>query len=153
MSEIGKRIAAIVDEGLTPHLKARGFHQRGVNFFRTDGNALQVVTVQSSQHNYGDSGKFRVNFGVHFPEVAKVMLGSDNMPKVPSEPYCLLRAIGSFPDRWWIVNPAQLLEPLCRIWAFIGLMLSGRGWRQTSTCHMHPKTSKAITLLRRQQHA
>jgi hypothetical protein len=112
MSEIGKRIAAIVHAGLAPHLKAQLFRKRGVNFFRTDGDALQVVTVQSSQHNYGDSGKFRVNFGVHFPEVAKVLHGSDRMPKVPSEPYCLLRAIGSFPDRWWTVNPTTIAGTL-----------------------------------------
>lgn len=99
MSEIGKRIAAIVDAGLAPHLRAQGFRKRGVNFYRTDGAAIQVVTVQSSQANYGDSGKFRVNFGVHFPEVAKVLHGSDSMPKLRSEPYCLLRAIGTFPER------------------------------------------------------
>ena len=109
MSEIGKRIAAIVDAGLAPHLKAHGFRKGGVNFYRTEGDAIQVMTVQSSQHNYGDSGKFRVNFGVHFPEVAKVLHGSDKMPKVPSERYCLLRAIGSFPDRWWIVNSLTIV--------------------------------------------
>jgi hypothetical protein len=105
MSEIGKKIRAIVEAGLAPRLKERGFRRRGINFHRTDGDAIQVVTVQSSQHNYGDSGKFRVNFGVHFPEVAKVLQGSDGMPRVPSESYCLLRAIWSFPDRWWAVDP------------------------------------------------
>jgi len=108
MTEIGKRIAAIVDAGLAPHLKARGFRRRGVNFDRTDSAAIQVVTVQSSQTNYADSGKFRVNFGVHFPEVAKVLHGSDKMPKLPSEPYCLLRAIGTLPDRWWMVGPVTI---------------------------------------------
>ncbi len=106
MSEIGKQIGAIVDAALAPRLKEQGFRRRGINFHRTDGDAIQVVTVQSSQHNYGDSGRVRVNFGVHFPEVARVLLGSDGMPKVPSECYCLLRAIWSFPDRWWAVDSA-----------------------------------------------
>ncbi|HSY92397.1 MAG TPA: DUF4304 domain-containing protein [Candidatus Binatus sp.] len=108
MSEIGKKIRAIVDAGLAPRLKEQGFHRRGINFHRTDGDAIQVVTVQSSQHNFGDSGRFRVNFGVHFPEVARVLQGSDGMPKVPSEQFCLLRALWSFPDRWWAVDSATI---------------------------------------------
>lgn len=112
MSEIGKRIATIVDQGLTLHLKRQRFRRHGINFYRKDGDAIQVVTVQSSQHNYGDSGKFRVNFGVHFPEVAKVLHGSDRMPKGPSESYCLLRAIWSFPDRWWKVDASTITANL-----------------------------------------
>ena len=105
MSEIGKRIASIVDLGLDPYLKEQGFRRRGVNFFRADGDAIQVVTVQSSQWNYGDTGRFRLNFGVHFPAVAEV-LGGNKMPQVPKEHYCLLRAIFGFPDLWWKVEPA-----------------------------------------------
>jgi hypothetical protein len=105
MSEIAKRITAVVDEGLSSLLKKEGFRKRGINYYRTDGDAMQVVTVQSSQGNFGDSGRFRVNFGVHFPAVAKVLDGSDPMPEVPKEPYCILRATWSFPDRWWTVDP------------------------------------------------
>jgi len=100
MSEIAKRITAVVDEGLSSLLKKEGFRKRGINYYRTDGDAMQVVTVQSSQGNFGDSGRFRVNFGVHFPAVAKVLDGSDPMPEFPREPYCILRATWSFPDRW-----------------------------------------------------
>lgn len=112
MSDIGKEIAGIVDASLTPLLKERGFRRRRNNFYRSDGNGLQVVTVQSSQWNYGNSGKFRVNFGVHFPEVAKVLQGSDPMPTSPTETYCLLRAIWSFPDRWWTVDSATITANL-----------------------------------------
>jgi hypothetical protein len=121
MSEIGKRIAAIVDAGLTPRLKEQGFRRHGINFYRSEGDGMQVVTVQSSQRNYGSCGRFRVNFGVHFPEVAKVLHGSDKMPKVPSECYCLLRAIWSFPDRWWTVDSttvaANLVTNLSAYWS------------------------------------
>jgi len=106
MSEIGKKIASVVDSNLGPLLKEYGFRRRGRNFHRVDGKALLVVTIQSSQWNYGGSGKFRVNFGVHFPEVAKVLLGSDKMPKAPVETYCVLRGMWSFPDRWWQVDAA-----------------------------------------------
>lgn len=112
MSEIGKRILAIVNAGLTPCLKGQGFRKHGVNYYRIEGNGAQVLTVQSSQWNRGDSGRFRVNFGVHFPEVAKILHGSDRMPKIPSEAYCLLRAIWSIPDRWWTVEPATIAANL-----------------------------------------
>jgi hypothetical protein len=105
MSEIAKRITAVVDEGLSSLLKKEGFRKRGTSDYRTDGNAMQVVTVQSSQGNFGDSGRLRVNFGVHFPAVAKVLDGSDPMPKFPKEPYCILRAVWSLPDRWWTLDP------------------------------------------------
>jgi hypothetical protein len=105
MSEIAKRITAVVDEGLSSLLKKESFRKRGVNYYRLDGDAMQVVTVQSSQSNFGDSGRFRVNFGVHFPAVAKVLDGSDTMPEFPREMYCTLRAAWSLPDRWWTVDP------------------------------------------------
>jgi hypothetical protein len=103
MSEIAKRIAAVVDQGLSSLLKKEGFRKRGINYYRTDGDAVQVVTVQSSQWDHGDSGRFRVNFGVHFPAVAKV-LDVAPMPESPREPYCVLRAAWSLPDRWWTVD-------------------------------------------------
>jgi hypothetical protein len=105
MSEIAKKITAVVDEGLSSLLKKEGFRKRSISYYRTDGDVIQVVTVQSSQWHFGDSGRFRVNFGVHFPAVAKVLDGSDPMPEFPREPYCLLRAAWSFPDRWWTVDP------------------------------------------------
>lgn len=105
MSEIAKTIAAVVDRGLSPLLKQRGFRKRGAHYYRSEGDSIQVVTVQSSQWNQSDAGKFRLNFGVHFPAVAVALLGEDNMPEVPKEHYCLLRAIWGSPDRWWDVEP------------------------------------------------
>lgn|SRR5579859_7619829 len=98
MSEIGKKISAVVDLGLAPRLKEQGFRRNGINYHRYDGDGIQVVTIQSSQRNYGESGKFRVNFGVHFPDVARVLHGSDTMPKSPTESNCTLRALGAFPE-------------------------------------------------------
>jgi hypothetical protein len=86
-------------------LKKEGFRKRGTRYYRTDGDSIQVVTLPSSQWNFGGSGRFRVNFGVHFPAVAKVLDGADPMPEFPREPYCILRAAWSFPDRWWEVDP------------------------------------------------
>ena len=104
MSETAKRITAVVDQGLSSLLKKEGFRKRGINYYRTDGDAIQVVTVQSSQWNHGDSGRFRVTFGVHFPAVAKVLDGADPMPDFPREPYCVLRAAWSCPEHWWTVD-------------------------------------------------
>ena len=112
MSEIGKRITAITNEGLSPRLKDYGFRKRGVNYCRTDGDSIQVVTVQSSQWNNADSGRFRVNFGVHYPNVARLLYESDRMPKFPTESYCILRAIWSVPDRWWTVDSTTITADL-----------------------------------------
>ena len=120
MSEIGKKISEVVDFGLAPRLREQGFRRNGINYHRYDGDGIQVVTIQSSQRNYGASGKFRVNFGVHFPEVAKVLHGSDTTPEALNESNCILRAIGAFPDRWWKLAPstntASLSSSLSKYW-------------------------------------
>ena len=105
MSEIAKRITTVVDQGLSSLLKKEGFQKRDISYYRTDGDATQVVSIQSSQGNFANSGRFRVNFGFHFPAVAKVLDGSNPMPEFPREPYCILRAAWSVPDRWWTVDP------------------------------------------------
>lgn len=106
MSEISARILEVVKAGLVPHLKKQGFRGSRVNYYRKDRDCIQVVTIQSSQLNHGDCGKFRINFGVHFSGVAKLLHGSDTMPKIPSETFCVFRPIFLFPDRWWNVDPA-----------------------------------------------
>jgi hypothetical protein len=100
-----KRIASVVELGLSPPLQVEGFHKRGLHFHRSDDSVLQVVTVQSSQWNVAGSGRFRINLGIHFPAVALVLHGVDPMPKIPKEQYCILRGAFSVPDLWWTVDP------------------------------------------------
>ena len=104
MSEISKKIATVVELGFSPLLKSAGFRKNGCHFHKSENNVIQVVTIQSNRWNTAESGRFRVNFGIHFSEVAKTLRGTDRMPKIPKEHYCILRALFSVPDLWWTVD-------------------------------------------------
>ena len=110
MNETAGRIRAIVNLSLSPQLKELGFQNNGTQFYKFDGDSIQVVAVQSSRWNLSPTGRFRVNFGIHFPAVAEVLLGTDPMPKIPKEEYCILRGIFSVPDLWWAVDPSTDIE-------------------------------------------
>jgi len=106
VNDTSKRIASVVELSLSPFFKAERFQKRGPHFYKFGDNFIQVVTVQSSLGNTAASGRFRVNFGIHFPAVAEVLLAADPMPQIPKEHYCILRAIllgVHLP--WWTVTP------------------------------------------------
>lgn len=104
MSEISETIAAVIDLGFSPLLKNAGFRKNDRHFYQSESNVIQVVTIQSNRWNTAESGSFRVNFGIHFSEVAKALRGIDRMPKIPKEHYCILRGMFSVPDLWWTVD-------------------------------------------------
>lgn len=108
MTEITKKIRAITSL-LTEPLKKAGFKRHGMDFSRQFNESLQVVNVQLSKWNSRDSGKFTLNIGVHFSDIAKLIFGSDPMPANPKEPRCLIRArVGMLMpgdgDKWWTVT-------------------------------------------------
>jgi Domain of unknown function (DUF4304) len=109
VSAAAKRTKLIVDQGLSPLLKQSGFRKDSTHYWRYEGEALQVINVQSSQWNTASSARFTLNIGVHFSSVAKMLYGKDPMPATPKEYYRLLRGrIGSLMpaarDHWWIVT-------------------------------------------------
>jgi len=110
MNDVAKQIKTVVDRSLAPLLKQAGFHKKSTHFSRKDGEALQVINVQSSQWNNVSSAKFTLNIGVHFARVAGMLYGTDPMPSPPKEVFCLLRTrVGMImpagTDHWWIVTP------------------------------------------------
>jgi hypothetical protein len=125
MSDIAKHIKLIVDRGLAPSLKQAGFRRNGMSFHRQNGEALQVVNVQSNRWNSGTSGSFTMNVAVHFENVAKLMPGYMPMPAVPKEYCCIVRVrVGELmparKDHWWNVaddtNPEALAAELVTVW-------------------------------------
>jgi len=90
-----------------------------MNFSRQDGEACQVINVQSSQWNSNECGKFTINVGVDFASVAKLLPGRGPMPTSPKEYLCLLRIrVGNLMparrDHWWTVTPDTDIEEVCR---------------------------------------
>lgn len=116
MSEIGRLIDRAVNLGLRPRLRDCGFRRNSTHYWRGEGDVIQVLSVQKSQWNSSDSGKFTLNLGVHFPLVAEVLLGRDNMPRPPQESYCILRQragmLLSGRDEWWTVTPETDVDEL-----------------------------------------
>lgn len=119
MSEISKKISAVVDLGFSPLLKKEGFRKNGCHFHKSEHNVIQAVTIQSNRWNTAESGSFRVNFGIHFPEVAIALRGIDRMPKIPKEHLCILRGF-SVRSPWWAVggtsNVNAVAEDLGAYW-------------------------------------
>src|SRR5690606_34171070 len=84
------------------------FRKKGRNYRLASDRSVAVLNIQASKWNEGSSGRFTVNLGVHWPEIARLMDG----PIVGDEPKeyeCTLRTrIGSLMpgnlDRWWDIN-------------------------------------------------
>lgn len=131
MSDIAKRIDAIIKEGLAPLLKKEGFKKKARNFYRELENRIELINIQASKWNEGDEGQFTVNVGVYYPEISKI---TDALPVsgMPREYDCTIRErIGLLTpenkDRWWEIdstsndsevsaNVANQVQELCLPW-------------------------------------
>ena len=117
MSATPQRTKLVMDRGLAPSLKQAGFRRSGMTFYRQNGEALQVVNVQSNRWNSNESGSFTINVGVDFAEVAKLMPGYLPMSATPKEYCCILRIrVGDLmpagKDHWWAITPKTNVEEL-----------------------------------------
>lgn len=130
MSDIGRWIDAVIKAGLAPELKAAGFRKTARTFRRPFPLGVQVVNVQASRWNGGDTGQFTVNLGVHLPAVDAI----DGRPPRgnPTEWQCQVRRRIGFllpdpDDHWWEVGPATDLDAVAdevrRTW-----LAHGPGW-------------------------
>jgi hypothetical protein len=116
MSDIAKRIDAVVSAGLAATLKSEGFKKSGRTFRLTQGEALRVVSVQGSAYNAGAEGRFTLNLGVAFPGI-RALLEPELPLKALSEAQCPFRQrIGPLMpqrrDHWWSVDERTELAAL-----------------------------------------
>ena len=98
MSEIGKRINAVIAHRLAPCLKEAGFRRKGRTFHRVADERTDVVNVQGSKWNAGRTGEFTINVGVYYPQIAE--LYDEYRPDgLPEEYHCTLRSRIRWPER------------------------------------------------------
>jgi uncharacterized protein DUF4304 len=108
MSIVAKQIDEIVRLGLGPLMKANGFAKSGRDFHRRKDDNWQVVNVQASQGNFGETGKFTINFGVYLPAIS-LLAGGPLQRVKPKEYECTVRQRAGLLtgkiDQWWEVSP------------------------------------------------
>ena len=131
MSDIAKKIDEIIKQGLVPLLKKEGFKKKSRNFYREHNNRVEIINIQASQFNEGNNGKFTINVGVYYPDIAKIT-EAPSVKGIPKEYNCTIRErIGSLTpenkDQWWEINGSkndfdismiitQQVEELCLPW-------------------------------------
>jgi len=111
MSDIAKKIDAIIKERLAPLLKNIGFKKKARNFYREFENRIELINVQSSKWNEGNEGQFTINVGVYYPEISEI---TDALPVkgMPKEYDCTVRErIGLLmpenKDKWWKIDSSS----------------------------------------------
>lgn len=117
----------LVRKSLHPALKDRGFRRKGRTWNRQANELVQVINVQASRWNEGNSGYFTVNLGVFVPAVYLVIWGREPPPFVAEED-CVVRCrigtvincedpvtaytTGEQRDNWWQFDEAIDLEEM-----------------------------------------
>ena len=114
-----------------PLLKKEGFKKKARDFYREYEDRIEVINVQASKWNDGAEGKFTVNVGVYYPEIAEI---TDAIPVkgMPKEYDCTItERIGLLTpekkDEWWKIDSstndsevservAKQVEVLCIPW-------------------------------------
>lgn len=123
MSEIGKRLDAIVDVRLRHLLKAAGYAKSGRTWRKRVSDGVLVFNIQGDKWNWGGVGRFTMNLGVSLPAVHQLLFDFPAPPK-PAEYQCELRArIGEgtgIYHEWWTVKESTDTEALGIEW--------GRAW-------------------------
>ena len=103
-------IAQLVAVSITPLLRPVGFRKAGFSFHRHLGEVMQVLNIQLSDSNVGESGRFYVNVGLNFDRVCLLERKPIN-PK-PKEYECQFRRrleqlISDIPARWEFESQAE----------------------------------------------
>ena len=119
MSEIAKLIDDIIRLDLAKRLKADGYRKSGRTFHFTSDLRTVVVNVQGSKSNLGDDGKFTINLGIYFPDVAKITGAIPFTGSFPKEYNCTIRQrLGKLMtdgnDFWWSVSSDSDLDAIAR---------------------------------------
>ena len=113
MTAISSRIEQVIRRGLAAHLKEEGYRRSG-RTFRLLADTVRVVSVQGSQWNSEESGRFTVNLGVYFPQLV-TLIGGEPV-RSPREYDCPVRAriaeLRAGRDDWWELGEATDLDEL-----------------------------------------
>lgn len=116
MSEISKIIDSIIKADLAPHLKSRKFRKKARSFYREHNDRTDVINIQLSLWNRGENGKFTVNLGVYFPEIAFIT-DAPPLKGILKEYNCTVRQrIGFLKPRgcddWWEIDDLTDLKAI-----------------------------------------
>lgn len=114
MDPVAQHIGRVIKHALVPALRGSGFRGSGRTFHHWLQGVVQVVNVQASSSNFGDTGRFTINLGVFFPAVAAIV-DPGRVPEKPKEYECTLRTrIGVLTegsaDLWWYID-SKTVDP------------------------------------------
>ena len=109
MSQIAKLIDDIINSGLKPRMKSGGYRKSGRTFYRDAGTFTAVANVQASRSNSGAQGRFSINLGIYFPDVAEITNALPFTGSFPKEYDCTVRQrlgvlMTEGDDYWWEVK-------------------------------------------------
>lgn len=99
---IASRIKSIVRGELEPHLKAAGFKKKDRHFWRKlEGSHLELLNIQGSVVNRGETGGFWVNMAVWYPPGEEQ--AHFEVSRVPSadDVSCLMKRRMPRMGDWW----------------------------------------------------
>lgn len=118
MSIISQKIDYIIRTELHPTLKREGYVKSARTFRKKLEYCTQIVNIQGSWTNIGEEGKFTINLGVYFPEVA-VLHDMFSKKDKPLESDCLVNIrIGRLmpipKDFWWEVSLKSNLDEIAK---------------------------------------
>jgi uncharacterized protein (DUF4415 family) len=74
-----KHIEAILKNHLAPFFKAEGFRKKAATFWRSDGDFIEIASMQRSQFNDAWQGRFCFNLGVYWNPLQKFLKRTSNV--------------------------------------------------------------------------
>ena len=129
MSTIRNAIENVIRGDLAGRLKDAGYRRAARTFFAEFSDHTCVVNVQADKWNQGSSGRFTINLGVYFPELAQLMETLPLSGVYPKEHECNVQErLGSLMhdgrDVWWEIDAgtdvAKLAGEVGNAWAAFG---------------------------------
>jgi hypothetical protein len=98
-----ERILQIIATSMTSDLLEAGFTRAGIDFYRRQGEVVQLVQVQLSASNFFNHGHFSINVALNFNRVCQ--LEHKAVVEQPKEYLCQFRRrletlIAGAPPRW-----------------------------------------------------
>jgi len=107
-----QRINGILNGGLTPLLKERGFRKEGWVYVANHGDVVWLVDVQTSRWNGKDEAQFTINGGVYVPGIVSRYSGRPEPTKPKLADCCLSVRVGMLDesrlDKWWKVKSSDI---------------------------------------------
>lgn len=115
MIKISEKIEIIIKSGFSNFMKNEGFKKSGKNWHKQFEGYCWIVNIQSSQSNFGDTGKFTINLGVYHHTIEQLANGQPLITK-PKEYEATIRTrLGSLfteHDYWWQIKDQTFLEDI-----------------------------------------